>query len=29
MRVNAITMRDYFGGGVSFGGGTRGGVGFM
>jgi hypothetical protein len=29
MRVNAITMRDHFGGGVSFGGGTRGGVGFM
>jgi hypothetical protein len=24
MRVNAITMRDHFGGGVSFGGGTRG-----
>jgi len=29
MRVNAITMRDHFGGGVSFGGGTRGGVGFL
>jgi hypothetical protein len=29
MRVNAITMRDHFGCGVSFGGGTRGGVGFL
>jgi len=29
MRVNVITIRDHFGGGVSFGGGTRGGVGFM
>jgi hypothetical protein len=29
MRVNAITMGDHFGGGVSFGGGTRGGVGVL